>query len=83
MLWPSPGPARRPSPGPISSASIPGRPEILAVRCPIGRKEILLEAATDLYFDDDHYRGFPAILVRLDAIPEDELIALLKDAWRL
>ena len=59
------------------------RLEVLAVRCPIGRKEILLEAAADIYFDDDHYRGYPAILVRLGAIPEDELIALLKDAWRL
>jgi len=56
---------------------------VLAVRCPIGRKDILLEAAADLYFDDDHYRGYPAILVRLDVIPEDELVALLKDAWRL
>ncbi len=59
------------------------RLEVLAVRCPIGRKEILLAVAPDLYFDDDHYRGYPAILVRLDAIPEDELVALLKDAWRL
>jgi len=59
------------------------RLEVLAVRCPIGRKDILLEAAADIYFDDDHYRGYPAILVRLDAIPEDELVALLKDAWRL
>ena len=59
------------------------RLEVLAVRCPLGRKEILLEVAPDLYFDDDHYRGYPAILVRLDVIPEDELVALLKDAWRL
>ena len=59
------------------------RLRVLAVRCPIGRKDILLEAAADLYFDDDHYRGYPAILVRLDVIPEDELTALIKDAWRL
>jgi len=59
------------------------RPDVLAVRCPIGRKEILLEVAPDLYFDDDHYRGYPAILVRLEVIAEDELTALLKDAWRL
>jgi len=59
------------------------RLDILAVRCPIGRKEILLDAASDIYFDDDHYRDYPAILVRLDVIPEDEFTALLKDAWRL
>ena len=59
------------------------RLEVLAVRCPLGRKEILLEAAPDIYFEDAHYTGYPAILVRLDVIPDDELIALMKDAWRL
>jgi hypothetical protein len=59
------------------------RLDVLAVRCPIGRKEILLEAAADIYFEDAHYTGYPAVLVRLDVIPEDELNALMKDAWRL
>jgi hypothetical protein len=59
------------------------RLEVLAVRCPLGRKEILLEAAADIYFEDEHYTGYPAILVRLGVIPDDELIALMKDAWRL
>jgi hypothetical protein len=54
--------------------------EILAVRCPIERKEMLIEAAPDLYFDDDHYRGYPALLVRLEVIGEAELSALLADA---
>jgi hypothetical protein len=55
-------------------------PRVLAVRCPMERKELLIEAAPDIYFDDDHYRGWPAVLVRLDAIGEDELAALLADA---
>ncbi len=54
--------------------------DVLAVRCPIERKEMLIEAAPDLYFDDDHYRGYPALLVRLDAVEETELAALLADA---
>ena len=54
--------------------------EALAVRCPIERKEMLIEAAPDIYFDDDHYRGYAAVLVRLDAIGEEELAALLADA---
>jgi DNA ligase D-like protein (predicted 3'-phosphoesterase) len=33
---------------------------------PPERKEMLLEAAPEIYFDDDHYRSFPAVLVRLD-----------------
>jgi hypothetical protein len=54
--------------------------EALAVRCPIERKEMLIEAAPDIYFDDDHYRGYQAVLVRLAAIGEEELAALLADA---
>jgi hypothetical protein len=55
-------------------------PRVLAVRCPIERKEMLIEAAPDIYFDDDHYRGYPAVLVRLDAVEEGELAALMADA---
>ena len=57
--------------------------DVLAVHCPIERKEMLIEAAPDLYFDDDHYRGYPALLVRLEAIGEAELSALLADACAL
>jgi hypothetical protein len=59
------------------------RPDVLAVRCPIARKEMLIEAAPDTFFDDDHYRGYPAVLVRLAAIDEADLAALLESAWRL
>jgi hypothetical protein len=55
-------------------------PRVLAVRCPMERKEFLIEAAPHIYFDDDHYRGYPAVLVRLDAVEADELAALLADA---
>jgi hypothetical protein len=56
-------------------------PRVLAVSCPMERKELLIEAAPDIYFDDDHYRGWPAVLVRLDAIEEAELAGLLADAF--
>jgi hypothetical protein len=58
-------------------------PGVLAVRCRPDKKELLLEAAPDTFFEDDHYRGYPAVLVRLDAVDEAELGALLQDAWRL
>jgi len=44
------------------------QPGVLAIRCPAPEKEMLIEAAPEIYFDDDHYRGFPAVLVRLAAI---------------
>ncbi len=59
------------------------RLDVLAVRCPVQTKEMLIEAAPDRFFDDDHYRGYPALLVRLAAIAEDELRGLLQAAWRM
>jgi hypothetical protein len=53
------------------------------VRCPIETKEMLVAAAADRYFDDDHYRGFPAVLIRLGAIPEDELLTRLSEGWSM
>jgi hypothetical protein len=58
-------------------------PEVLAVRCELPRKELLIETAPHVFFDDDHYRGFPAVLVRLAAADEAELAALLEAGWRL
>jgi hypothetical protein len=58
-------------------------PDMLAVRCQVVKKEMLVEAAPDRFFDDDHYRGFPAVMVRLAAIGEDELAAMLQGAWEL
>jgi len=63
----------------------PRRPrlDVLAVRCTLEKKEMLIAAAPDRFFDDDHYLGYRAVLVRLDAICEDELAGLLADAWAM
>jgi hypothetical protein len=58
-------------------------PDVLAVSCTLERKEMLLAAAPDIYFEDDHYRGYPAVLVRLSHIARAELTAMLNDAWQL
>lgn len=57
-------------------------PGVLAVRCAQDTKAMLLEAAPDRFFTDDHYRNYPAVLVRLDAIEADELEGLLRGAWK-
>jgi hypothetical protein len=46
-------------------------------------KQSLIAAEPDKFFTEPHYNGFPAVLVRLAAIPEDELEELLIDAWRI
>ncbi len=58
-------------------------PGVFAVRCRIETKEMLIEAAPDRFFDDDHYRGYPAVLVRLAEIEAEELAGLLREAWRI
>jgi hypothetical protein len=57
---------------------------VLAVRTDgVGEKETLIAASPDIYFDDDHYRGFPAVLVRLEAIDDAELAEVVTDGWRV
>lgn len=62
----------------------PRRPrlDVLAVRCPPEQKEDILSSDPEKFFTDDHYRGFPAVLVRLDKVSAKELRALLTAAWR-
>ena len=44
-------------------------------------KEALLADAPDVYFTTPHFDGYPAVLVRLEAIAVDELEELLAEAW--
>jgi len=45
-------------------------------------KGALIAAEPDTFFTEPHYNGYPAVLVRLDAIENDEFAELLTDAWR-
>ena len=56
-------------------------PGVLAVLTPgLGAKEILMGSAWSV--DDPHYHGYPAVLVRLDAVRVEELEELLVGAWK-
>ena len=58
-------------------------PKVLAIRvADQGEKAMLLAADPDKFFTEDHYNGYPAVLVRLGAVDDDELVELLADAWR-
>jgi hypothetical protein len=56
--------------------------ETLVLLIPLEQKELLMEMAPEIYFETDHYRGWPAVLVRLAAISDKELSQRLEDAWR-
>jgi hypothetical protein len=58
------------------------RLDVLAVRCPIEAKQTILEADPDKFFTTAHYDGYPAVLLRLEAVDEAELGAILTSAWR-
>ena len=44
-------------------------------------KEALLADPSGAYFTTPHFDGYPAVLVRLDAISEEDLGELITEAW--
>jgi hypothetical protein len=44
-------------------------------------KEALLADDRSVYFTTPHFDGYPAVLVRLDEIAEEELTELITEAW--
>ena len=47
-----------------------------------GQKSALLSADRKKFFTEPHYDGFPAVLVRLDAVSVTDLKVLIAEAWR-
>jgi hypothetical protein len=67
----------------LTAAGIePPQGDILAVRVPDeGVKFALIADAPHLYFTTPHFDGYPAVLVRLDAIDEPSLREVIVEAW--
>ena len=58
-------------------------PGVLAVRVAnLGQKDALIAAEPKKFFTEPHYNGFPAVLVRLDAVTKADLEVLLAEARR-
>ena len=62
-------------------ASVRG-PQEMVLHCPLEQKELLMEMAPDIYWQTDHFKGWPGLLVRLGVIGDEELSLRLEDAWR-
>lgn len=59
------------------------QPDVVAISVPdLVEKEAMLAARPDVLFTEPHYDGYPAVMVRLDAVELDELEELITDAWR-
>lgn len=57
--------------------------EALVVNCPLEMKELLLEAGPNVYFQTEHYAGYPAILMRPEAVDRDILRTRIIAAWKM
>jgi hypothetical protein len=59
------------------------QPSVIAVRVAnLDDKEVLLALDQKKFFTEPHYKGFPAVLVRLPAVTARELRPLIAEAWR-
>jgi hypothetical protein len=55
--------------------------ETLALRIGFDERDILLASDPAVFFLTDHYRGYPAVLVRLAAVVREQLREILEVAW--
>jgi hypothetical protein len=55
----------------------------LALWCDFVDREMLLQAAPEVFFLTDHYRDYPMVLVRLDKVRSAALPDLIERAWRM
>jgi len=56
-------------------------PGTLAIRIDFDRRADLIAEAPEVYYLIDHYRDYPAVLIRLSRIDADALRDLLRGAW--
>lgn len=48
----------------------------------LGQRDMMLAAEPAKFFTEPHYAGFPAVLVRLEAVTVSDLRMLIEEAWR-
>jgi hypothetical protein len=56
--------------------------ETMVLRAAFVVRDHLLQAEPDVFFLEEHYRDYPAVLVRLPEATAEQLRELLEDAWR-
>lgn len=56
--------------------------ETMAVKMDFADRDVLLEAEPAVFYLTDHYRPYPAVLVRLNKAPAGLVRQVLEQAWR-
>ncbi len=58
-------------------------PGVIGVRVAnVAQRDLMIAAEPAKFFTEPHYNGFPAVLVRLDAVSVADLEVLIPAAWR-
>jgi hypothetical protein len=60
----------------------PGREQgSFAVASPLQEKELLIETDPETFWETDHYRGWPAVLVRYARPDRERIATVITRAW--
>jgi hypothetical protein len=60
----------------------PGRERgSFAVMAPVEEKELLMETDPETFWETDHYRGYPAVLVRFESTERERIENVIRRAW--
>jgi hypothetical protein len=60
----------------------PGRERgSFAVMAPVEEKELMMETDPETFWETDHYRGYPAVLVRFGSAERDRIENVIRRAW--
>ena len=57
--------------------------ETIVLRVDFDSRDAMMRMHPDVFYITDHYRDYPAVLVRLKKVRRAQLRELLGDAWRL
>ena len=57
--------------------------ETIAIRVDFADRDVLIELDPEAFYVTDHYRGYPAMLVRLKQVRFAMLERLIEQAWRM
>ena len=59
------------------------RPEgdVFVLRMNIDQRDILATSQPEKFYFTDHYKDYPAVLIRMEAIEREEMQDLLAEAW--
>jgi hypothetical protein len=63
-------------------ARVPSDAVIAARTTSVAERDLMIASAPTMFFTEPHYAGYPAVLIRLDAVTLDTLETVMLEAWR-